>query len=247
MCKLTIVIPAFEEEQKIARDVEAAAAFLTSNRWDGEIIVVDDGSSDGTARVAREVPVPPGIHRAVVSISPHRGKGSAVRAGILAARGEYVLFADCGMTVPYDNALRGLPLLQEGICHLAHGSRELPESEIRRHRDPDRKIFSALFHVLVKRWLHLPASLTDTQCGFKLYRGDIARRLYSECQTDGFMFDIEIILRALSSGLAIREFPVQWTCDRDSRLGFRRNAGEIVRDLARLRRTLVRPHPPTRP
>jgi dolichyl-phosphate beta-glucosyltransferase len=150
------------------------------------------------------------------------------------------MFADCGMTVPYDNALRGLHLLQEGSCDLAHGSRELPESVIVRAKDPDRQVLSSLFRRLVIRWLHIPERLTDTQCGFKIYRGDVARRLYASCETEGFLFDIEIILRALNEGLTIREFPVEWSCDRDSRLGLRRNAGEILRDLIRLKRMAVR-------
>ncbi len=232
---LTIVIPAFDEEQKIARDVKDAALFLVTRAIDGEIIVSDDGSSDGTVRAAREAPVPPGILRTVLTGSPHRGKGWAVRNGMLASRGEYVMFADSGKTVPFDNALRGLALLQNGECDLAHGSRELPGSVIRQERDRDRQILSVLFHTLVLRWLHIPPSLTDTQCGFKIYRAEIARELYSECRIDGFMFDIEIILRALRRGLRILEFPIEWTCDRNSRLGIARNAGEILRDLIRLR------------
>jgi dolichyl-phosphate beta-glucosyltransferase len=150
------------------------------------------------------------------------------------------MFADSGMTVPYDNALKGLRLLQEGICDLAHGSRELPGSVIVRDKDPDRKLLSALFRKITFSWLRIPGELTDTQCGFKLYRGDVARRLYASCETDGFLFDIEIILRALNEGLRIREFPIEWSCDRDSRLGLRRNAGEILRDLVRLKSLSLR-------
>ena len=237
---LTIVIPTFEEERKIARDVQGAAAFLVSRGFDGEVIVADDGSSDGTVRAAREASVPPGIERSVIPAPRHLGKGAAVRSGILASQGEYVLFADSGMTVPFDNALRGLRLLQDGTCDLAHGSRELSESVILRDRDPDRKAISLLFRRLAIFWLHIPSSLTDTQCGFKLYRGDVARRLYTVCETEGFMFDIEIILRALNEGLRIREFPLEWACDRDSRLGVRRNAGEILKDFMKLRRMAVR-------
>jgi len=237
---LTIVIPTFEEERKIARDVQGAAAFLVSRGFDGEVIVADDGSSDGTVRAAREASVPPGVQRFVISAPRHLGKGAAVRSGILASQGEYVLFADSGMTVPFDNALRGLRLLQDGTCDLAHGSRELPESVILRDKDPDRKILSSLFRRLAILWLHVPSSLTDTQCGFKLYRGDVARRLYAACETEGFMFDIEIILRALNEGLRIHEFPLEWSCDRDSRLGVRRNAAEILKDFKKLRRMAVR-------
>jgi dolichyl-phosphate beta-glucosyltransferase len=236
----TIVIPTYEEERKIARDVREAGTFLASNGLSGEVIVSDDGSSDGTVRAAREVTLPPPIQYSVLPAAKHRGKGAAVRSGILASHGEYVMFADSGMTVPYDNALKGLRLLQGGSCDLAHGSRELPESIIVRDKDPDRKILSALFRMMTIHWLHIPGELTDTQCGFKLYRGNVARRLYASCETDGFLFDIEIILRALNEGLRIREFPIEWSCDRDSRLGLRRNAREIFRDLIRLKSLALR-------
>lgn len=238
MVTLTIVIPAFEEEKKIARDVQAAAKFLVSQNFAGEVIVADDGSSDETVARASEPVIPPSVHRAVIRSGTHRGKGSALRNGILASQGEYVMFADSGLTIPYDNALPGLRLLQAGASELAHGSRELPGSVIRIDRDWDRKILSRAFHTVMLMWMHLPRWLTDTQCGFKLYRGDIARQLYAECTTDGFMFDIEILLRALRHGYRIAEFPVEWTCDRNSRLGIRRNSREILRELLQIRRTL---------
>jgi dolichyl-phosphate beta-glucosyltransferase len=243
MPTLTIVIPAFDEENKITLDVQAAARFLSSHSLDGEIIVADDGSSDRTFDRASAASIPPGIHRTVIRSDSHRGKGWAVRAGILASRGDYVMFADCGCTVPLDNALAGLRLLREQRCDLAHGSRHLAGSIIRRDRDWDRRMLSAAFHAFVIHWMGLPASLTDTQCGFKLYRGDVARTLYTQCSTDGFMFDIEVILRALREGFRITEFPVEWSCDRDSRLGLRHSARQVLKELLHLKRTLVLPPP----
>jgi dolichyl-phosphate beta-glucosyltransferase len=246
MITLTIVIPAFEEETKIARDVQSAAAFLDSHSIRGEVIVADDGSSDQTAARANGVPIPAGVQRTVLRSDSHRGKGSAVRSGILASGGESVMFADSGMTIPYDNALAGLRLLQEGACDIAHGSRELQGSIIRKDRDWDRKLYSRCFHALVLRCMKIPTSLTDTQCGFKVYRGNVARQLYAECTTDGFMFDIEIILRALRHGYRIAEFPVEWSCDRDSRLGIRQSSLTILRELYALRRALLTQRPPPR-
>jgi dolichyl-phosphate beta-glucosyltransferase len=239
MITLSIVIPAFDEEKKITRDVKAAAAFLISYEITGEVIIADDGSSDRTAERARQAEIPASVHRAVIGTDAHRGKGAAIRSGILSSQGEYVLFADSGLTVPFENVLAGLEFLREGSAELAHGSREHPGCVIRRDRDWDRKLISRLFHALIVYWMRIPPSLTDTQCGFKLYRGDVARQLYAECTTDGFMFDIEIIVRALKHGFRIVEFPVEWTCDRDSRLGVRRSAPSVVRDLLRIRRTLV--------
>ncbi|HXX64068.1 MAG TPA: glycosyltransferase, partial [Bacteroidota bacterium] len=224
MIALSIVIPAFEEERKIAQDVRAAAAFLVSQKIAGEIIVCEDGSRDRTARIAQSVELPQEVRCTVISSPRHLGKGAAVRSGVLASQGEYVLFADCGLTVPYENALNGLRLLKDGHADLAHGSRSLPGSIIRKDRDWDRKLISRLFHALVVLAMHIPVQLTDTQCGFKMYSGEEARELYSACTTDGFMFDIEIILLATRRELKIVEFPIEWTCDRDSRLGIRRSA-----------------------
>ena len=240
MITLSIVIPVFDEEKKVTHDVQAAAAFLVSQGIAGEVLIADDGSSDRTAELAEGAESAASVRIAVIRSDAHRGKGAALRSGILASQGEYVLIADSGLTVPFENALAGLRLLREGTAELAHGSRELPGCVILRDRDWDRKLISRLFHGFILRWMRIPPHLTDTQCGFKLYRGDVARQLYAECTTDGFMFDIEIILRALLHGLRIVEFPVEWSCDRDSRLGIRRTALPVLRDLLRLRRTLVK-------
>jgi len=239
MISLSIIIPAFDEGGKISRDVQAAAEFLASQNVAGEVIVVDDGSSDDTAVRAEKTLVPPAVRRIVIRNDTNRGKGSAIRSGVRVSRGDYVMFADSGLTIPYDNALRGLRILQDGSAELAHGSRELPSSVISRNRDWDRTIISRGFRTAMAMWMHIPRSLTDTQCGFKLYRGDIARQLYAECRTDGFMFDIEIILLALRHGYRIAEFPVEWTCDRDSRLGIRRNSKEILHELVLIRREVA--------
>ena len=237
---LSIVIPAFEESRKIARDVEAAAAFLKGEGLAGEIIVVDDGSRDDTAAAAKEADIPPDVHLNVIRYASHQGKGCAVRIGMAASKGEYVMFADSGGCVPYENALRGLDMLKSGVCELAHGSRKLHESRIQRPQAWYRRILSRIFRRVIICALKVPAELTDTQCGFKIYRGDVARKLYGACIADGFMFDVEIIMRARRAGYRIGEFPIEWTSDRDSRLSLTRNAGRVLRELLMIRRTLVR-------
>lgn len=237
---LSIIIPAFDEEKKLSLDMQAAAEFLSRNQITGEVIIVDDGSSDRTAALAQEASLSPGIPRIVILNLPHRGKGHAIRTGILASHGEYVMFADSGLTIPFEHILKGLRLLQQGACDLALGSRKLPGSIIRREQDWDRKIISHLFHKLMVRWMHVPSHLTDTQCGFKIYRGELARTLYAECITEGFMFDIEIILRAENHGYRIMEFPVEWTCDRDSRISVRRSTHQILKEILLIRRVLFK-------
>ena len=197
---------------------------------------MDDGSTDGTAEVAGRAIIPTGIPLTVISHPVHTGKGAAVRTGVLRSRGTYVMFADAGLTVPFGNALAGISLLTSGTCELAHGSRWLPGSRIRRPQDPWRQWISRFVRSLILRVLRLPRDLTDTQCGFKVYTGDVARALFAACTTDHFLFDVEVLVRALKQGYRVAEFPVDWSCDRDSRLSIRRHAREVIADLLVIRR-----------
>ena len=235
---LSIVIPAFEESRKIARDIEEAVAFLETHHFSGQIIVVDDGSTDNTAEAAKNIAVPPNVQLDVIRYETHRGKGYAVRTGIKHSSGEYVMFADSGSCVPYEDTLRGLELLKSDACDIAHGSRKMRECHIEKTQSLYRRICSGIFHWFVIHDMKIPAEFTDTQCGFKMYKGDVARHLYGEAVTDGFTFDIEIIMRAQKESYRIREFPIDWTCDRDSRLSPTRSSWHVLSELLRIRRTL---------
>jgi len=237
---LSIVIPALDENKKIGRDVEAAAAFLEGNRLAGEIIVVDDGSTDNTAEAAKNALADPpaGIDVKVERYTHHRGKGYAIRTGIKKTSGEYVMFVDSGYCVPFEDILRGLQLLKDRACDIAHGSRKMRGCHIERTQSLYRRICSKIFHWFVIHYMKVSAEFTDTQCGFKIYKGDVARHLYGECITNGFMFDVEIILRAQKEGYRIKEFPVDWTCDRDSRLSPTRSSWRVLSELITIKRTL---------
>jgi len=236
---LSIVIPAFGESKKIASDVESAAIFLADHRLTGEIIVVDDGSQDGTSQAARNVKVPPQIARRVLRYEQHRGKGRAVRTGIMDSKGDYVMFADSGSCVPYEDALRGLELLKNRQCDIAHGSRKMQGCHIGRAQSLYRRICSRIFHWYVVHKMGVPSEFTDTQCGFKIYRGDAARRLYGKAISDGFAFDIEIIMRAQKESYRIKEFPITWSCDRDSRLSPTRSMWQVLSELTAIKRALA--------
>ena len=233
---ISIVIPAFNEAAKIGRDLEAAAAFLAENGLTGEIIVIDDGSTDETAAAAERVELPDIVSRTVIRCKSHRGKGHAVRTGIRETCADVVLFADSGLCVPFENALRGLQLIRDGECDIAHGSRKLPDSVVRQPRPQVRRLVSDAFSAIIPHVARVPNDLTDTQCGFKLYRGDVARELYADCFTDGFLFDVEIILRARKKNYVIREFPVEWTNDPDSRLNPLRHGPGMLAELIAIRR-----------
>ncbi len=236
--KLSIVIPVFNECGKIGRDVESASEFLLKSSFEGEVIVADDGSSDTTADEAQKngdkyrgrIPV------IVIRNRQHHGKGYAVRSGIMQATGDYVMFADSGGCVPFDNTLRGLELLKADKCDIAHGSRRLAGAHLIKDQGLYRHICSALFHWFAIRIMKLPTQLTDTQCGFKIYRGEVARLLYGQCETSGFMFDIEIIRRAIKQRYRIVEFPIDWTCDPDSRLSPTRSFWRILSELLKIRK-----------
>jgi dolichyl-phosphate beta-glucosyltransferase len=236
MTELTIVIPAYNESRKIAKDISAADEFLTSAKIEGDIIVVDDGSADETVATAKKAAIDIQTPCFVEKLEKNYGKGRAVRAGILKSQGDYIIFADSGTCVPFEQAKIGMDLIESGQCHIAHGSRKLSDCHILRPQSFHRRICSKLFHWFLIHDIKRIGNLTDTQCGFKVYNGSIARQLYAESQINGFMFDIEIILLALAKGYRICEFAVDWTCDPDSRLNPTHEVFSILRDLIKLKR-----------
>jgi dolichyl-phosphate beta-glucosyltransferase len=238
---ISIVIPVYNERGKIAGDVAAAADFLRRRSLDGEILVVDDGSRDGTAEEAGRAGSGSGCGAAVrVLATPHRGKGHAVRTGIAAARGGVIGFIDSGLCVPYDDLMAGIDWIRSGECDIAHGSRKLRTSDIRRPQNWRRRFASWGFRRTAVRAFHLPRHLTDTQVGCKLYRREAAHELYARCRSDGFAFDLEVILLAVRAGYRIREFPVCWTSDPDSRLSFSRTPARLLLDLIILKKRFWR-------
>lgn len=236
----SIIIPAYEESAKIAIDVKMAAEFLAGNDFKGEIIVVDDCSSDNTARIAEKVQVPSDVTLKVLRYEPHRGKGYAVRTGIAASTGEYVMFADSGCCVPFGNSLLGIELLKDGTADIANASRKHFASDILEDQPFHRRVCSNIIRRIIKILLGIPRGITDTQCGFKVYKGDIARELYAECISDGFMFDVEIILRAHKKGYRIAEFPIEWSCDPDSRLSVVRTPLPVLSEMWAIKRAIRR-------
>jgi dolichyl-phosphate beta-glucosyltransferase len=235
---LSIVIPAYREAEKIEADVRAAAQFLADYRLMGEILVVDDGSPDDTAARANalraEIP-----NLSVLSYTPNRGKGHALRYGIMRATGRNVLFADSGLCVPYNIASIGIEMLNLRMCDIAHGSRRMRGSIVR-PQPLYRRIGSRVFKVIIHVFMGIPLYISDTQCGFKLYRRDVAHRLYGEAFTDRMMFDAEITLRAIREGYRILEFPVLWSNDPDTRFDPLRGSVTILKELARIRWALLR-------
>ncbi len=237
---LSIIIPVLNEEGKIGNDLEQLAGFIRDRSIKCEIIVSDDGSNDGTCAIVGDYQKQfPQLIRLLAG-SAHHGKGHAVRKGMMASEGKIVMFMDCGGNVPLHFIATGIDLLEEGPYDIAHGSRYLPESYIKNPMNLKRRTLSKLFRYFTRHYLRLPENLTDTQCGFKLYRGDIARRLYRDVTLEGFLFDPEVVLLSQKYKYRIGEFPIEWYWDSDSRL----HPGEIIwsvlTDLRYLRRKYLK-------
>lgn len=218
MVKFSLVIPAFNEEKKIKSDLLAAREFLAAQSFTSEILVIDDGSVDQTTIAASDTwqKFPPckNVTFRVLRYEDNRGKGYAVKYGVQKSNGETVAFADAGLCVPYKFLQQGMQLLDNG-ADIAIGSRRHGSAQIVRSQPMYRRLGSKLFWYIVR--LLFGVRVSDTQCGFKLYRRAVAHKIFSGLQTSGFMFDIEALAIASQLGLRVEEFPVEWSNDSDSR------------------------------
>ena len=229
---LSVVIPAFNEEAKIGRDLECLFTYLRQRRYAAEALVVDDGSADRTAEIARGL-AGRGCDLRVLSLDRNQGKGRAVKTGVMAARGQYILVADAGSCVPFENLERGLGLLEAGACDVALGSRADAGAVIRRRQPLHRRLGAWVFRRVLCTAMGLQG-VTDTQCGFKLFERGAAVALFKRNRVNGFMFDVETVLNARKLGLRVAEFPVDWTNDPDTRLRLVRGSLRNMKDLIRL-------------
>lgn len=217
MYDFSIVIPAYNEEKKIEKDIEAVYSFFNSHSLNGELVIVDDGSKDKTYEVASTFKNKyPSLK--VINYGMNKGKGYALRTGMVEASGKYILFADSGICVPYENSLEGLKLTQEGF-DIAIGSRRTKENEttIVIQQPAYRRIGSKVFYFTMKLLKLIPRGIYDTQCGFKIFKKEAAHKIYKECFTDGFMIDIEMLKRGIKAKYKITQFPVKWSNDPDTR------------------------------
>jgi len=231
---LSIIIPVFNEHTKVVQDIQQASEFLAASGLKGEILIVDDGSTDQSSEVASQAPVPESVTCRVMTLETNCGKGHAVKTGIIASKGRHILFADSGCCIPFAQARIGMDLILQKGCVLAVGSRRHPQSIIHRDQSFKRRVYSRGFRILLDFLFPSLRPLHDTQCGFKVFEGDIARQLFAEATLQGFLFDIDIILLAQSKGHKVCEFPIEWTCDPDSRLSANRHTAEILREIREL-------------
>ena len=229
---LTVAIAAFNEEHRLPQALDRALGMLTTRPQTFEVIVCDDGSTDRTVEVVQDY-----AHRSVrlVRLRRNRGKGAAVRAAVLASRGEYVLFSDADFSTPITELPRVLQPLEAGEAEITIGSRHQADGTDMRASQPRyRRAFGKLFHTLAA--LIAVRGIGDTQAGFKALRGDVARELFARLKLESIVFDVELLYLAQRSGYRVREVPVRWTNAGGSRMRVTLpHAARVLWDLLRIR------------
>ncbi len=231
---ISIVIPAFNEGARLGETIRAIRVYLAANAAGSEIIVVNDGSTDQTAVVAREVFAECGGTPArLIEYYPNRGKGAAVCAGLLAAANEIALFTDADLSTPIEELPKIVEPIERGDADLVFGSRALDRSLIGVHQPWRREQGGRVFNLLVRAATGLP--FWDTQCGFKSFRMATCRPIIEAAKIDGFGFDVEFLLLAHRAGLRLQEVAVRWNHFEGSKVDFFQESFRMLRELIALR------------
>lgn len=226
---LSLVIPAYNEGERLPNTLPAVAEFLESQPYLSEVILVNNNSSDNTREVAEEFAGSrPYFH---VLDELKQGKGAAVRTGMEAAKGEYIFMADADFSMPVEEINKFLPP-RLGTYDVAIGSREAPGAV--RYNEPEYRHFMGRVFNLYVKVLAIPG-FEDTQCGFKCFRREIARDILPYQTIDGWAFDVELLFIALRRGYHIEEVPVQWYFGENSRVSPVRDTINMIREVLRIR------------
>lgn len=224
----SVVVPAFNEAERLGPTLERILAYFERRAAPAEVVVVDDGSADATAEVASRF-APRGVR--LVRLPANRGKGAALRAGVAACAGAAVLLTDADLSTPIEEIERLEAEL--GEAELVLGSRAVAGSRITRRQPWYRELMGRSFNRVIR--LLGVTSLHDTQCGFKLLRGDVARRLFAELTVDRFAYDVELVWLARRRGFRVVEVGVAWHDSPASRVHPVRDAASMLVDVLRFR------------
>ena len=231
---LSVVIPAYNEQERLKRFVPGIVKFLQSKGQPFEIIVVNDGSHDDTAKVTRELSNGFPMLR-LIDLNPNRGKGGAVKAGMLDARGEFLLFTDADQSTPITEVEKLLPKLEREGFDIAIGSRAVPGALVEQPQVWYRALAGRLFGVGQK--IFCIRGLYDTQCGFKAMKHDVAQKIFPQVTSNSAIFDMEMLAVATREGYRVAEIAVQWVHDPDTRIPYNlRRAINIWLELFRINR-----------
>lgn len=228
---LSIIIPAYNEEHRLPVSLRKIDAFLARQPYQGEVLVIENGSTDRTTEVAESFAAD---HSYVQVLHSEKGKGAAVRKGMLAATGQYRFMCDADLSMPIEEVSKFLPPVVNSYA-VAMASREAPGAH--RYNEPIYRHFMGRVFNQIVRWLAIP-QFQDTQCGFKCFRGDIADEVFQRQTMNGLGFDVEAVAIALARGHTVIELPITWYFDPDSRVRPVHDTIRMVREVWQVRRNL---------
>jgi len=234
---ISIVIAAYNEEKRIGVSLQKIAAHFAKSGEAYEVIVVDDGSADRTSDVVQSLSSEMPCIK-VIRYSVNRGKGYALRQGVMAAAGDVILLTDADLSTPIEELSRLLPEITDHGYGIVIGSRALEASEIIRKQPWWRQGMGKIFNKLVK-FIALD-EFSDTQCGFKIFSGNIAKTLFKDAIIDRFAFDVEILMRARMMGFRVLEAPVKWVNSPGSKVNPVSDSMRMLYDLLKIRWSLGR-------
>ena len=232
----SVVIPCFNEEARIGETLRVTLDYLAANASESELIVVNDGSTDATGEIAPKILAETKIATRLLENFPNRGKGAAVRSGLLVAREPIGLFSDADLSTPLAETPKLIEPIAHGEIDIAFGSRALDRSLIGIHQPWRREQAGRVFNLLVRIATSLP--FWDTQCGFKAFRLNVCRPIIEAAGIDGFAFDVELLYLAHRAGLRIQEIPVRWNHAEGSKVRFFHDSLGMLREVIALRARL---------
>jgi len=231
----SLVIPAFNEAERLGGTLTAALEYLRTSSVGSELIVVDDGSTDATSDIVREVfRGKDGAECRLIQNLTNHGKGAAVREGLLAATRPIALFSDADFSTPITEASKLLDPIISGELDVTFGSRALDRRLIGNRQDWYREQGGRVFNLVVRLATGLP--YWDTQCGFKAFRLETFRPLLKQARSNGFGFDVEFLYLAHKADLRMREIPVRWNHHDGSKVDFLRDSRRMLQEVIALRR-----------
>lgn len=229
MIDLSLIIPAFNEEERIAKNLNNAINYLEQQNIKYEIIVVDDGSNDNTVTIIRNF----FKDIKIIELGKNLGKGAAVRAGMLEAKGNIKLFSDADFSTPLYEMHKLIQKIKEG-ADICIGSRAIDRSYVKEHQPFYREYMGKIFNKFVQ--LLVFRGIPDTQCGFKAFKKDVADKLFSHSKINGFSFDVEILYLAKKYGYKLEQIPVEWYNDARSKVHPVKDSFEMFCELIKIRK-----------
>ncbi len=232
---LSLIVPAYDESTRIGNSLQLIFDYFKDQAYDAEVIVVDDGSTDDTAQTAEKSFAGRGrVEAEVIRVRPNRGKGHAVRVGLLAARAPVAVFSDADLSTPITELPKVVDPVTRGDYDLVFGSRALDRSLIGVHQSWRREQGGRAINSLVKLATGMPFS--DTQCGFKAFRMDVCRPVIEAASIDRFGFDVELLYVAHAAGLRLREWPVRWDHNEGGTIQYTRDSVRMLNEVRLIRR-----------